>query len=307
MTQIDSVLFVGFGAPRKLEQVMPFLRRVVRGRNVPDERLLDVAHHYELIGGSPYNELAFRQVVALKRRLRDVYGFRVPVYGGMRNWHPFLTQTIRCMNHARKRSAAGVILASHRSGTSLERYQQDVREAIDANGGNGPEVRYLDPWFDDPLFIHAVAARMEEGCAYVRGDWPQHVPIVFTAHSIPMSMAAASPYEEDLKASCRSVGRLLQTRNWHLAYQSRSGDGRVPWLEPDINDTLRTLSEQGYREVVVQPIGFLHDHVEVLYDLDHEAQATAADVGVTMRRTATVGDHPLFIDMLARRVLEMAQ
>lgn len=303
MPPIDSVLFIGFGAPSRPEHIVPFLRLVVRGRGVPRERLAEVAHHYERIGGSPYNALTFRQVVALKRRLRDEYGVRLPVYAGMRNWHPFMHRVVRCMNRAGRKRAVGIILAAHRSNTSLERYRLDVTRAIAANRGVGPEVEYLEPWFDDPLFLEANARRIEEATGFRRGEWPRAVPVVFTAHSIPLRMAEGSPYVEDLLASCRGVAEILGVDRWRLAYQSRSGDGRVPWLEPDIHDVLRELAREAVREVAVQPIGFLHDHVEVLFDLDVEARETARELGMTMRRAATVGDHPAFIELLARRVL----
>jgi len=307
MAGFDSVLFVGFGAPRDPRQVMPFLRLVVRGRNIPRERLEAVAHHYEAIGGSPYNELTLRQVVALKRKLRDEFGLPLPVYVGMRNWHPFMHRVIRCMNKAGRRRAVGVILAAHRSNTSLQRYMLDVTRAIEMNRGIGPEVVYLEPWFDDPLFLEANAARIEEASGYRRGEWPAGVPIVFTAHSIPTRMAEGSPYVEDLLTSCRGVAEILGVPEWSLAYQSRSGDGRVPWLEPDVGDVLRDLAARGVREVVVQPIGFLHDHVEVLFDLDVEAAETARELGMTMHRAGTVGDHPAFIEMLARRVAALVR
>jgi ferrochelatase len=307
MNQIDSVLFIGFGAPKDTRHVMDFLRLVVRGRNIPDDRLEEVAHHYELIGGSPYNELTFKQVVALKRKLRDEYHLPVPVYAGMRNWHPFMERVISCMNHAGRKRAVGIILAAHRSNTSLERYRLDVSRAIEDNAGQGPEVAYLAPWFDDPLFLEANAQRIEEASGYRRGEWPAHVPVIFTAHSIPNRMADGSPYVEDLLASCRGVAEILKLREWSLAFQSRSGDGRVPWLEPDISDVLRELAARDVKEVVVQPIGFLHDHVEVLFDLDVEAQETAGELGMKLHRAGTVGDHPAFIEMLARKVMAVAR
>lgn len=307
MNEIDSVLFIGFGAPKDTRHIMPFLRLVVRGRNVPRERLEEVAHHYEAMGGSPYNELTFRQVVALKRKLRDDFGVKLPVYAGMRNWHPFMPRVIRCMNKAGRKRAVGIILAAHRTNTSLERYRLDVSRAIQQNRGVGPEVVYLAPWFDDPLFLEANAQRIEEASGYRRGEWPEHVPVVFTAHSIPLRMAEGSPYIEDLLASCRGVAGILGVKQWSLAYQSRSGDGRVPWLEPDISDVLRDLSAQGVKEVVVQPIGFLHDHVEVLFDLDVEAKETAAELNMKFHRAGTVGDHPAFIELLARRVVAAMQ
>jgi protoporphyrin/coproporphyrin ferrochelatase len=298
----DSVLLIGFGGPTSPEEVMPFLENVVRGRNTPRERLEAVARHYHEIGGrSPYNEETFAQAAALEAKLAEL-GEPLPVYVGMRNWHPYLVDTIRKMNADGRRRGVGIVLAAHRSATSLERYYLDVKRAIEENAA-GPEVTYLEPWFEDPLFLEANAACIEEAAGYRRGQWPAGVPIVFTAHSIPCPMAEGSPYVDDLMASCCGVAGLLGAESWSLAYQSRSGDGRVPWLEPDVNEALRRLAEAETREVVVQPIGFLHDHVEVLYDLDVEAAATAREVGLTMRRAPTVRDHPAFIELLADRVL----
>lgn len=308
MNPVDSVLLVGFGGPTEPEHIMPFLEQVVRGRNVPRERLEEVAHHYHEIGGrSPYNELTFKQAVALKRRLRDEYGMPLRVYAGMRNWHPYVHEVIARMNCAGCKHAVGIILAAHRSNTSLERYMLDVSRGIETNGGVGPEVTYLEPWFDDPLFYEANAARIEETSGFRRGEWPETVPILFTAHSIPLSMADGSPYVEDLTASCRGTAGILGAKHWRLAYQSRSGDGRVPWLEPDINEVLREVKAEGVEEVVVQPIGFLHDHVEVLFDLDVEARETAHELGLKLHRAATVGDHPAFIRLLAERVMEIVR
>jgi len=302
MSRFDSVLLVGFGGPTRPEQVLPFLEGVVRGRNVPPERLEEVAHHYHEIGGrSPYNEETFRQAAALRRRLRSAHGLDLPVYVGMRNWHPYLADTIAAMNAAGRQRACGILLAAHRSSTSAERYQLDVTRAIESNGG-GPEVEYLEPWFDDPRFLEANAQRIEEASGHRRGVWPKGVPILFTAHSIPCPMAEGSPYVPDLLASCRGVAGILGAPDWTLCYQSRSGDGRVPWLEPDVNDVLREQAGKGVRKVVVQPIGFLHDHVEVLYDLDVEARQTAADLGLRFHRAATVRDHPVFIELLAEHV-----
>lgn len=302
---IDSVLLIGFGGPTAPEEVMPFLERVVRGRGVPRERLEEVAHHYQELGGrSPYNDLTERQARALAERLRIGYGVELPIYVGMRNWHPFLNDTVARMNSEGRRCAAGVILAAHRNPTSHDRYEADVAAAIEANHGRGPDMRYVDAWYADPRFIEANAERIEEATGRRRGAWPAEVPVLFTAHSIPVPAAERSPYVSDLLESCREVAALLGIPDWSLCYQSRSGDGRVPWLEPDICDTLRARREAGAAEVVVQPIGFLHDHVEVLYDLDTEARQVAESLGLRMHRAGTVGDHPAFIDLLACRVLE---
>jgi protoporphyrin/coproporphyrin ferrochelatase len=306
MSAIDSVLLIGFGGPTGPSEVMPFLENVVRGRNIPRERLEEVAHHYEEIGGrSPYNDLAFQQAAALKARLEEC-GVPVPVYVGMRNWHPFLVDVIREMSVQGSRRAAGIILATHRTGASHDRYQLDVRRAVQQNG-EGPEFDYVAPWFDDPLFHEANASRIEEKTGYRRGEWPAGVPLLFTAHSIPCSMAESSPYLADLRLSCAGAAAILNCSDWELAYQSRSGDLRTPWLEPDISEVLERRASEGVREVVVQPVGFLQDHVEVLYDLDVEARETADRLGLRYHRSGTVCDHPAFIELLAERVLTIAQ
>jgi protoporphyrin/coproporphyrin ferrochelatase len=303
---IDSVLVIGFGGPTAPHEIRPFLENVVRGRNVPPERLEEVAHHYEEIGGrSPYNDWTFRQADAL-RAVLEADGLPLPVYVGMRNWAPLLSRTIQQMNQEGRRDAAGVILAPHRSSTSWERYQLDVQRAIEHNGGVGPEIVYLTPWHTHPLFVQAMADRIRESSGR-RGDWPASVPLVFTAHSIPESMASASRYAEEIGESSAAIAAELQVPRWSVAYQSASGDGRVPWLGPDVNDVIRSLREEGVEEVVLCPVGFLCDHVEVLYDLDVEARETAAEVGVRVYRAGTVGDHPQFIRMLADAVREIAQ
>ena len=295
---IDSILFIGFGGPTEPAHIMPFLRTVVFGRGVPEERLLDVEHHYMEVGGrSPYNAQTEAQRAGVERWLR-AHGTGLPLYVGMRNWDPHMKDTIARMNADGRRHALGVILAAHRSEVSWERYMGDVACAIAGNGGVGPEMTYLDPWFDHPRFLEANAQLIEEAAGRTRGAWPDDVPVLFTAHSIPSAMADASPYVADLMASCRGVAALLGVRDWELCYQSRSGDPRTPWLEPDVNDALRRRAAAGTKEVVVQAIGFLSDHVEVLYDLDHEAQETAAEVGLTLRRARCVGDHPEFVAML---------
>lgn len=302
----DSVLMIGFGGPTRPEEIRPFLANVVRGRNVPPERLEEVAHHYEAIGGrSPYNDLTFRQAEALQAQLAQD-GCPLPVYVGMRNWDPYLAATVGRMRQEGRRRAVGVILAAHRSPTSWERYQLDVQRAREENGGDEPGVEYLPPWHTHPLFLSAMAARIEEATGYSPVAWPERVPLVFTAHSIPVGMDREGSYAREIGESAAAVAGMLGARRWSVAYQSRSGDGRTPWLEPDVNEVVRALAASGAGEVVLAPVGFLCDHVEVLYDLDVEARATAADAGIRVTRAGTVGTHPLFIRMLAELVRECA-
>jgi ferrochelatase len=300
---VDSVLLLGFGGPTRPEEILPFLRRVAEGRGIPEERLAEVEHHYLEVGGrSPYNEQTEQLRAALEAWL-GAQGPGLPVYTGMRNWHPLLAETFRAMHADGRRRCVGVILAAHRSEASHPRYVADVARAAHEAGTPAPGLDLLPPWFDHPRFHAAVAARVEEGSPYRRGAWPAEVPLVFTAHSIPVRMAESSTYVSDVRRSCEGAARLLGVSAWRIAYQSRSGDPRTPWLEPDVNEALRDLAASGAREVVVQAIGFLSDHVEVLYDLDVEARGTAKALGLTMHRTPCVGAHPQFVALLGESIL----
>jgi len=307
MPPVDCVLLIGFGGPTSPEQVMPFLRRVVEGRGVPDERLREVAHHYDAVGGrSPYNDLTQQQADALSEWLAS-RGRPLPVYVGMRNWNPFLADTISRMRAEGRRHAVGVVLSAYRSETSWERYLRDVEEARRSLGALAPAVTYLPAWFDHPGYLEAAACRVEEAAGHLRGAWPARLPLVFTAHSIPAHMAAGSPYVEDLMASCRGVAAILRVPDWQLAYQSRSGDPRSHWLDPDICQVLRELAAKGVAEIVVQAIGFLCDHVEVLYDLDIEAAQLCAKLNIRLHRAPCVNSHPAFIAMLGEQILKAAE
>ena len=302
---IDSVLLIGFGGPTRPDEVMPFLRNVAGGRPIPEDRLRKVEHHYLEVGGrSPYNDLTERQ-----RRRLEVWlaasGRPLPVYTGMRNWHPFLSGALQRMAADGCRRAAGVILAAHRSEASTGRYLDDLRRAS-AGEEEAPQILPLAPWFDHPRFIEANGERIEEATGFRRGAWPAEVPVIFTAHSIPARMAEGSPYVADLRASCEGTAALLGLSDWELAYQSRSGDPRTPWLEPDIGEVVRRRAAAGAREVVVHSIGFLCDHVEVLYDLDVEARRIAEALGLRFHRPPCVNDHPEFIAMIGELVLAAA-
>jgi ferrochelatase len=220
----------------------------------------------------------------------------------MRNWHPYLNDTLAQMHADGVRRCAGIILAPHRSQTSWERYQQDVERACAASGGLGLEVVYNPPWHVHPLFLEAMAQRIEEVTGQRRGAWPPDVPLIFTAHAIPASMPGAEQYANEVTESAAGIAALVGAPDWAVGYQSRSGDPRTPWLASDLEQRLREAGERGAQEVVVVPVGFLCDHVEVLYDLDIEAQAQARALGLQMVRVPTVGSHPLFIDMLGELV-----
>jgi len=298
-TDLDSVLLIAFGGPERPEDIRPFLQIVSAGRPIPPERLEEVAHHYEAIGGrSPLNELTRLQAAGLRRALaRD--GLARPVYVGMRNWHPYLHETLAEMRDEGSRRALGIVLSSFQTEASWDRYLGDIVAARDKVGAGAPEIVYAPPWPDHPCFIDAVVDRAATALATVAGERRQAAHLVFSAHSVPVAMAEGSPYAAQLEAAGETIAERLAHPCWSLAYQSRSGSPREPWLEPDIGAVLRSLAGQGVRDVVVAPIGFVCDHVEVLYDLDVEAREVARQLGLGFHRALAVNDHPTFIAMLA--------
>jgi len=302
MSAVDSVLLVAFGGPTARHEIRPFLEIVTRGRGIPAGRLEEVAHHYaQMPGGrSPLAELTFAQARGLEQALAQA-GPALPVFVGMRNWHPFLHETLAEMADKGARRALGIILSPLRTEASWERYMQDVAEAR-ARVARAPEVGFAPAWFEYPRFVAAVADRTWAALGEIPEDARASTPLVFTAHSVPVAMAEASPYVSDLTAAARAVARRLGHARWSVAYQSRSGSPRESWLEPDVTSVLRRLAADGERHAVVVPIGFVCDHVEVLYDLDVEARRVAAAAGLSLHRAAAVNDHPEFIAMLAELV-----
>jgi ferrochelatase len=295
----DAVLLIGFGGPTSMAEVRPFLDNVLRGRPVPPERVEAVVHHYEIIGGkSPFNELTFRQARALEAQLRAA-GLALPVYVGMRTWTPYLQDTLQRMAADGVRRAVGIIMAPHQTEASWGRYERAVSAARAELGATVPAVDYVNEWHAHPLFIDAVSDNVGTALRQVPSERRTSAALVFTAHSVPTAMAAASPYVQQITESARLVAEGSGHPQWTLAYQSRSGNPHEPWLGPDINEVVRQLAGAGARDVVVAPIGFVCDHVEVLYDLDIETRQIAQDLGLNFVRAATVNDHPAFIRMLA--------
>jgi protoporphyrin/coproporphyrin ferrochelatase len=291
----DALLMVGFGGPTRAEEIRPFLENVVRGRPIPPARLEEVARHYEHMGGcSPYNEETLRQADAL-RELLAREGPAIAVYIGMRNWAPYVSDAIREIAAAKARRVFCFVMAPHRSEASWDRYRDTVAQALAPFGADAPAIDYAPRWHNHPLFIGAVAARVREAMQTLGAAERIDPEVIFTAHSIPIAMDARSAYAAEIAESCRLTAREVGLARWQVAYQSRSGNPREPWLEPDVAQMLRGLAG---RAAVVMPIGFICDHVEVLYDLDVEAAAVARECGVTMRRAPTVGTHPLYIRMI---------
>jgi protoporphyrin/coproporphyrin ferrochelatase len=296
-----AVILIGFGGPRSAAEVRPFLDRVTAGRPIPHERYEEVVHHYEAIGGrSPFNEITERQAVAVRERLAR-QRVKIPVVVGMRNTPPWLDDALGELALGGVRRALGFVLAAHRCEASFDRYLRNVEEARERVGPAAPVVDYVSEWHAHPLFIEAAADRVADALAPLEAAVRDRARLIFSAHSIPAAMAAASPYVEQLRESARLIAERLGKREWTLAFQSRSGSPRDPWLEPDVCDVLRGLKGQA---AVVAPIGFICDHVEVLYDLDIEAARVAREAGVTLVRAATVGEHPRFIEMIAELIRE---
>jgi ferrochelatase len=292
-------LLVAFGGPTAPHEIRPFLANVARGRRIPAERLEEVARHYEALPGgrSPLNELTLAKARALETALARA-GRARPVFVGMRNWHPYLAETLTDMAARGYQRVFGIILSAFRTDASWDRYVNDVAEAR-AQVARAPEIVFAPPWSDHPRFLEAAADRCRAALAAVPAAERSETPLVFTAHSVPLAMASGSPYVDEFTAAARTVAGRLHHDRWMLAYQSRSGSPRDPWLEPDVNDVLRTVAKEGARHVVVAPLGFVSDHVEVLHDLDVQARQTATAVGLAFHRAAALNDHPAFIAMLA--------
>ena len=298
----DAILLIAFGGPEKMEDVHPFLANVLKGRPVPPQRLEEVIHHYKLFGGrSPLNEITFRQAQALEATLAQ-QGPRLPVYVGMRNWHPYLHETLERMAANGVKRALGVILSAQQSEAGWERYQENVATARAQVGEHAPVIDYAPGWPNHPLFINAVMELTRSALAQIDADRRVHTPLVFTAHSVPVAMPGTPRYVQQIEEGARLVAEQLGHTRWSIAYQSRSGDPRTPWLEPDIGAVLPKLAADGVRDVVVVPIGFVCDHIEVLYDLDTEAKQIAIKHGLNFIRAGAVNGHPSFIRMLAEVV-----
>jgi ferrochelatase len=296
----DAVMLVAFGGPESMAEVRPFLRRVLAGKPVPQERFEEVVRHYERIGGrSPLGEITRRQAAALQAALTAA-GVQLEVALGMRNSEPFLSDTLAALRKQGAERVLCVIMAAHESAASHGRYHEALDAAVRELGSDGPALGFTAGFHLHQGFIEANVAHTRSARALL----PQGEPalLVFTAHSVPVAMA--SPYVEQLQQSAAAVAAALGQTSYHIAYQSRSGSPREPWLEPDINQLIREQSARGVRALLLCPIGFVCDHVEVLYDLDVEAAETARSLGVALARGHAVNDHPGFIAALLDRVRE---
>jgi ferrochelatase len=300
----DAVLLVSFGGPDGPADVMPFLENVLRGRPVPRERMLEVAEHYQHFGGkSPINEQNRSLLAALREELARS-GPDLPVYWGNRNWHPLLTDTLRDMADAGVRRAIAFVTSGFSCYSGCRQYRENIAAAAEPLGDRAPVVDKIRVFFNHPGFVGPMAHNVREAMARL-GD-ARGVSVLFTAHSIPMSMADTSNYVRQLTEASRLVAEQAGTADWRLVFQSRSGPPSQPWLEPDVCDAIREMHGAGIRKIVIAPIGFISDHMEVLYDLDTEAADLCRTLGVDMARAATVGTAPEFVRMVRDLIAERA-
>jgi len=301
----DAILVVSFGGPESKEEVMPFLENVLRGRNIPRERMLTVAeHYYHFEGKSPINDQTRELIAALQAEMeRD--GLKLPVYWGNRNWHPFLAETLEKMKQYGIRRAVAFVTSAYSSYSGCRQYREDIARAQREVGPGAPEVDKLRAFFNHPGFIEPTVERVREALKSVPSNARENVQIVYTAHSIPESMANTSDYVKQLQEVRRLVSEVIGHKNDVLVYQSRSGSPGQPWLGPDILEYLRKVKAENLASaVVLAPISFISDHMEVLYDLDIEARQLSDSLGLPMTRAKTVGVHPKFIAMIHELILE---
>ena len=303
-TPYDAFLLVSFGGPEGMADVMPFLDYVLRGRSVPPERKREVARHYERFEGvSPINAQNRALLEALRVEL-GAHGLRLPLYWGNRNWHPFLGDALRAMAGDGVRRALAFVTSAYSSYSGCRQYLEDIARARAEVGPSAPVVDKLRVFHDHPGFVEASAARVREGLATLPPARRAAARIAFTAHSIPAAMAAGSDYVSQLRETCALVAGAVPHEPWALVYQSRSGSPQQPWLEPDILDHLAALKAEGVADVVVAPVGFVSDHMEVVYDLDVAARERAAALGLGFVRAGTAGTHPAFVGMIRELVEE---
>ena len=304
-----ALLVVSFGGPEGPDEVIPFLENVLRGKNVPRQRMLDVAEHYQQFGGvSPINGQNRDLTTALRNELAR-HQIELPIYWGNRNWHPLLADTLRQMKADGIQRSLAFFTSAYSSYSGCRQYREDIERAQQEVGAGAPQVEKLRVFFNHPGFILPMADRVRSALEGVPGDRHRSTQIVFTAHSLPISMAAACQYAAQLEEACRLVmAQIENTFSGQLVFQSRSGPPTQPWLEPDVCDYLRGLREAGQvTDVILVPIGFISDHIEILFDLDTEARELCDELGLGMARAPTVGTDPRFVSMIRELILERTE
>lgn len=312
MEAYDALLVVSFGGPEGPDDVLPFLENVLRGRNVPRERMLAVAEHYQHFGGiSPINAQNRALIAAVEGEFAAA-GLKLPIYFGNRNWHPLLPDTLEKMRARGVRRALAFFTSAFSSYSGCRQYRENIAAAQQIVGNGAPQVDKLRAFYNHPGYIEPMIERTRIALETLPPERRASAHLLFSAHSIPLAMAQNCEYERQLREAARLVAEGAGHANWRIVYQSRSGPPTQPWLEPDVNDVLKEIaatreqqSGQGSSsDVVVVPIGFISDHIEVLYDLDDEARRNAAALGLNLLRVGTVGTHPRFVRMIRELVVE---
>ena len=300
----EAILIVSFGGPETEADVIPFLENVLRGRNVPRERMMEVSEHYMHFGGkSPINDHN-RELIAKLEALLKQEGPALPVYWGNRNWHPLLPETVQQMAADGIEKVYAFVTSAYSSYSGCRQYRENIAAATLEVGAGAPEIVKIRPFYNHPGIIEPVAEDVIASFAQIPAQRRDNAALLFTAHSIPMSMSESSNYVKQLEDACRLVAAKACRINYKLVYQSRSGPPTQPWLEPDVLDAIKQLHSDGVKDVVVCPIGFLSDHMEVLYDLDAEAKDLADKLGMNFIRSKTAGSDPRLIQMIRDLVEE---
>ncbi len=304
VAQYDAILILSFGGPEGPDDVVPFLENVLRGRGVPRERMLEVVEHYQRFGGkSPINDQNRALIAELSAELKQ-HGPQLPIYWGNRNWHPLLGDTLKEMADDGVRRALAFVTSAYSSYSGCRQYLEDIDQAREKLGPTAPQIDKLRAFFNHPGFIEPMVESMRTALDQIPAVRRAAAHVIYTAHSVPQAMADGCRYVDQLDEACRLVSESLGLDQWRLVYQSRSGPPAQPWLEPDVCDYLRSLDVDRVRDVVILPIGFISDHLEVLYDLDTEAQDVCGELGINMVRAATAGNHPRFVEMIRQLVVE---
>ncbi|MGH2698524.1 MAG: ferrochelatase [Actinomycetota bacterium] len=301
----DAVLYLSFGGPEGPDDVLPFLANVTHGRGVPRARLEEVSEHYQLFGGvSPINSQNRAVIGALREELRR-RGPNLPVYWGNRNWHPLLADTMKQMRDDGVKRAVAFVTSAYSSYSGCRQYREDIARAQSVIGQGGPKVDKLRVFYNHPGFIEPQAENVNVALEAIPAHRRRAARLAFTAHSVPAQMADTSSYTQQLSEACRLVvERLGHDHDWELVWQSRSGPPQVPWLEPDITEHIEKLHSAGVGDLVIVPVGFVSDHLEVRFDLDVQAAEAAARLGINMVRASAVGAHPRFIRMIRDLIAE---
>ena len=303
-TPYDSFLLVSFGGPEGMDDVLPFLENVLRGKNVPRERMMEVVEHYRKFDGiSPINEQN-RQLISAIQKEFAASGVELPIYWGNRNWNPYFADTLRQMRDDGCQRAIAFFTSMFSCYSGCRQYRENIEDARAEVGRGAPIVEKVRMGFNHPQFIETLADNVRAAAMSIDADL-NDTPVLFTAHSIPITMSDHCDYQRQLTEASRLVADMVGADNWKLVYQSRSGPPQQPWLEPDICDAIARFDDESkLSALVVMPIGFVSDHIEVLFDLDDEAAALCRDRGIRMARASTAGTSPKFVRMIRELVQE---